>query len=154
MVYLCNEWLQLRRCPTVLLESGAGSQTDAKGNGDTTTRMEQAEGGNTATTRQVPAHRGDPDVLEPTEPLQPGERAIVSGMQSLSVRKRVRFSDRPNAVCELNDWTAQDYRDARKGPWLHYAADRHRFKRRIRQTELVLRDILTESHRDRVRGMQ
>ena len=75
-------------------------------------------------------------------------------MQPLSVRRRVRFSDRHDTVLELNDWTAQDYRDARKGPWLHYAADRHRFKRRIRQTELVLRDILTESHRDRIRGMQ
>ena len=72
-------------------------------------------------------------------------------MQSLSVRKRVRFSDRVD-IYELNDWTAEDYRDARKGPWLHYAADRHRFKRRIRQTELILRDILTDSHRDRVRG--
>ena len=154
MVYLCNEWVQLRRYPTVLLESGAGSQTDAKGDGDTTTRMEQAEGGNTATTHQVPAHRCGRDVLESTEPLQPGERVIVSGMQSLSVRKRVRFSDRPNDVFELNDWTAQDYRNARKGPWLHYAADRHRFKRRIKQTELVLRDILTDSHRDRVRALQ
>jgi len=116
--------------------------------------MEQAEGGNTTTTHQVPAHRCGRDVLESTEPLQPGERVIVSGMQSLSVRKRVRFSDRPNDVFELNDWTAQDYRNARKGPWLHYAADRHRFKRRIKQTELVLRDILTDSHRDRVRALQ
>ena len=151
---MCNEWVQLRRCPTVLLESGAGSQTDAKGAGDTTTRMEQAEGGNTTTTHQVPAHRCGRDVLESTEPLQPGERVIVSGMQSLSVRKRVRFSDRPNDVFELNDWTAQDYRNARKGPWLHYAADRHRFKRHIKHTELVLRDILTDSHLDRVRALQ
>ena len=96
MVYLCNEWVQLRRYPTVLLESGAGSQTDAKGNGDTTTRMEQAEGGNTTTTHQVPAHRCGRDVLESTEPLHPGERVIVSGMQSISVRKRVLFSELNN----------------------------------------------------------
>ena len=103
MVRLFNVRVQLRRCPTVLLESGVGSQTDAKGDGDKTARMGQAEGGNTATTHKVPAHRCGRDVLESTEPLQPGERVIVSGMQSLSVRKRVRFSDRPNDVFELND---------------------------------------------------
>ena len=96
MVRLRNDRIQLCRFPTVLLEPGAGSQTDAKGNGDTTTRMEQAEGGNTTTTHQVPAHRCGRDVLESTEPLQPGECVIVSGMQSLSIRKRRRFSELNN----------------------------------------------------------
>ena len=96
MVRFDNHRVQLRRCSTVLLEPGAGSQTDAKGDDDTTTRMGQAEGGNTTTTHQVPAHRCGRDVLESTEPLHPGERVIVSGMQSLSVRKRVLFSELNN----------------------------------------------------------
>ena len=75
---------------------GVGSQTDAKRDGVKTTRMGQAEGGNTATTHQVPAHRCGRDVLESTEPLKPGERVIVSRMQSLSRRTRIRFAELNN----------------------------------------------------------
>jgi len=73
-------------------------------------------------------------------------------MISLSVGKRVHFADRDDDVYELNDRPADDYRNARRGPWIHYAADRHRFKRRIQQTEQILCSVLTKSHRDRIRA--
>ena len=47
-------------------------------------------------------------------------------------KKRVRFS--PQVVVHYEtDWTEKDYRRARVGPWMHLAADRHRFQRRIRE---------------------
>jgi len=73
-------------------------------------------------------------------------------MLSLSIGKRVRFTDRDDDVYELNDWPASDYRNARRGPWMRYAADRHRFKRRIQQTEEILSKVLTDSHRYQIKS--
>ena len=48
-------------------------------------------------------------------------------------------------------WSDADYTAGRRGPWMHMAADRHRFKRRIRQLENILNPILTETHRQCIR---
>ena len=150
VLYIGDEWIQLRRHPAVLLESGAGRQTDEEGDRVTTRRMGEAEGDRSDRARQVPDHRCDSDVFESTGPFQPGERIRLHRMLPVSTRRRVRFSDQ-NDICELNDWPADVYREARKGPWIHFAADRHRFRRRIEQTELMLCDVLNNSNRDKVR---
>ena len=128
VVRLTNDWFQLRRYPTILLAQGDGDQTDAQGNRTTLRRMAEAEANRPGSTRQVSSHRSDADVQHSTGPQQSRERVIVHGMLSLSVGKRVHFADRDD-VYELNDWHADDYRNARRGPWIHYAANRQRFKR-------------------------
>ena len=152
MVRVGNERLRMHRHPTILLEHGDGTQADAQGNSTTNRRMGKAEGDRTDSTRQVSCHRSDADVQQSIRPLQPGECVLVPGMLSLSVGKRVHFADRDDDVYELNDWPADDYRNARRGPWIRYAADRHRFKRRIQQTEQILCSVLTKSHRDGIRA--
>jgi hypothetical protein len=112
----------------------------------------ETEGNRADSTRQVPGHCGDADVQQYIQPLQSGSSVLVPGMLSLSIRKRVRFADRDDDVYELNDWPVDDYRNARRGPWMHYAADRHRFKRRIQQTEDILSRVLTDSHRDKIKS--
>jgi len=121
---LGNERVQMRRHPTVLLEHDDGSPTDTKGNRSTHLRVGETEGSRADSTRQVPGHRGDADMQQSVQPLQPGSGVLVSGMLSLSIGKRVRFTDRDDDVYELTD-----YRNARRRPWMRYAAERHRFKR-------------------------
>ena len=75
-----------------------------------------------------------------------GVGAIVSGIQSTGLRPRVRFSEELE-IYELNDWPADIYRQARKGPRLYLAVDRKRFERRMRHTEPILSGILTDEHR-------
>src|SRR5664279_974260 len=152
VVRLSHNWFQLRRRSGILLERGVGNQTDAQGDRATPRRVGEAEADRAGSTRKVSGHRGDTDVQQSARPLQPGERVLVSGMLSLSVGKRVHFADR-DTVNELNDWPAEDYRAARRGPWMQYGVDRHRFKRRIQQTEEILSNVLTESHRNNVRAL-
>ena len=73
----------------------------------------------------------------------------MRGMSSLSVRRTVTF-DKRITVITLTDWPTDVYRAARKGQWMQLAVDRHRFKRRIQQTELALINIFTDSHRDKM----
>src|SRR5664279_5765989 len=152
VVRLSHNRFQLRRRSRILLERRAGNQTDAQGDRSTPRRVGEAEADRAGSTCQVSGHRGDTDVQQSTGPLQPGERILVSGMLSLSVGKRVHFADR-DTVNELNDWPAEDYRAARRGPWMRCAADRYRFKRRIQQTEEILCNVLTESHRNNMRAL-
>ena len=49
------------------------------------------------------------------------------------------------------DWSPATYRLASQGPWVQIAVDRHRFMRRIRQTEIDLANIFSIQHRDRMR---
>ena len=149
---LSNERFLLRGRSTVLLEHGDGSPADKKGYRSTHLRVGETEGNRADSTRQVPGHCGDADVQQYIQPLQSGSSVLVPGMLSLSIRKRVRFADRDDDVYELNDWPVDDYRNARRGPWMHYAADRHRFKRRIQQTEDILSKVLTDSHRDKIKS--
>jgi hypothetical protein len=74
-----------------------------------------------------------------------GEWDITIRMQSLTVARTVKFDE-----FKLNDWPADVCREARRGQWMQYAADRCRFKRRIRQTEIKLGNIFSDEHRDRI----
>jgi hypothetical protein len=78
-----------------------------------------------------------------------GESDITFRMQSLLVARTVKFDERV-IVHKLNDWPADVYREARREQWMQYAADRCRFKRRIRQTEIKLGNIFSDEHRNRI----
>jgi len=71
------------------------------------------------------------------QPQHPGDHRGVSRVQS------VTFDD-----C-VTVHAADD--DDRKSPWLRMAGDRMRFRRRIKQIELILGPVLTEEHRMIVR---
>ena len=58
--------------------------------------------------------------------------------------QRVRFSD-DVTVYELDDAC-----ENRRSRWVFAAANRRRFQRRIAQTTLILKPVLTEEHRLRM----
>ncbi|XP_056640713.1 uncharacterized protein LOC130447752 isoform X1 [Diorhabda sublineata] len=65
--------------------------------------------------------------------------------------KKVRFAENEE-LCEIHpmvQWSFA-YRNARKGPWEEYARDRHRFNKRIQDTEEVLSSIFDPKHRENV----
>jgi len=47
-------------------------------------------------------------------------------------------------------WSEKDYQNARRGPWMHFAADRHRFQRRIGEFDSNFGYIFTDIHREHV----
>lgn len=60
-------------------------------------------------------------------------------MKHLSVQeKRVTFGS--VHVCQMED--TEEHRQARKSNWMIYATDRIRFKRRIRECEIILGPVL------------
>lgn len=71
-------------------------------------------------------------------------------MQSLSIRRKVLFDTDNIIVFTPTDWPADVYREARKGQWMQMARDRFRFMRRIKETELILGNIFSNEHRDRI----
>jgi hypothetical protein len=64
----------------------------------------------------------------------------------------VRFADDVTEHYQSR-WSDRDYKVARRGPWMHYAADRHRFQRRIREFEDNFSYILTDYHRNLIRTL-
>jgi len=66
-----------------------------------------------------------------------------------SVRPRVTFSSRVTVYFQ-SKWPDSDYILARRGPWIRYAADRARFKRRINIFERQFEYIFTDKHRKRM----
>jgi hypothetical protein len=150
VVRIRNDGIRLRGHSSVLLSSYPGTPTIQEGNRSTTTGMEHAEGDRTTDEREIPNSDDDADVFLASGSLQPRRSAIVSGMLSLSIRRTVTFSDTVTKYTPI-DWSPGVYRDARKGPWMQHAVDRHRFKRRIKQTEKALGDIFTVTHRDKVK---
>ena len=111
--------------------------------------MEYAEGDRSADECKVPSADNDGDVFEPSGSLQFGSSAVVPGMFPVSIDRSVTFCNRLT-VYTPRDWSSDDYRAARKGPWMLFAVDRHRFLRRIKQTERNLGDIFSDSHRAKV----
>jgi len=47
-------------------------------------------------------------------------------------------------------WSERAYRNARIGPWIQLAADRHRFQRRIDEFDNNFGYIFTDIHREHV----
>ena len=61
----------------------------------------------------------------------------------------MRFS--PDVVVHRETkWSERDYRHARRGLWIHLAADRHRFQRRIDELDSNFGYIFTDIHREHV----
>jgi hypothetical protein len=150
VVRIRNDGIRLRGHSSVLLSSYPGTPTIQEGNRSTTTGMEHAEGDRTTDEREIPNSDDDGDVFLASGSLQPRRSAIVSGMLSLSIGRTVTFSDTVTMYTPI-DWSPSVYHDARKGPWMQHAVDRHRFKRRIKQTEKALGDIFSDTHRDKVK---
>ena len=70
---------------------------------------------------------------------------------SFHTAKNVRFDDRTIVHYE-NEWSCDDYRVARMGPWMTHAIDRFRFKRRIDDFERRFAYIFTKFHHDHIRN--
>jgi hypothetical protein len=70
-------------------------------------------------------------------------------MQFILVARTVKLAERVT-VYKLNDWPADVCREARRGQWMQYAVHRHRFQRRIGQTEIKLGNIFSDKHRNRI----
>ena len=65
---------------------------------------------------------------------------------------QVHFANEEDLVVihpETAEW-CQAYEEARIGPWVQFAADRERFKKRITDSETVLNPILSNDHREKV----
>ena len=133
----------VHRLERVLLPPDQRSECHKAWNSSTTQRMDNPERCDAEAVCQVPDSSIDHPVYVRTEPSD------VLGMPALSIRRTVLF-DENIAVFTPNDWPADVYREARKGYWMRAAQDRLRFERRIKITELLLGNIFTDDHRDRV----
>lgn len=80
---------------------------------------------------------------------------VSSATQNSKPRdKKVHFAGEEDLVVihpvsETAEW-CEAYEEARIGPWVQYAADRERFKKRIADSEVVINPILSNGHRDKV----
>jgi hypothetical protein len=107
--------------------------------------MDCVEGDCSSTTPETSDVSDSSTLHVPVRSSEYGRGSIVYGMSSLSVRPTVTFSANVT-VHKFIDRAP----DARKGPWMQLAVDRHRFQRRIRQTELALGTIFTVEHRNKM----
>ena len=64
------------------------------------------------------------------------------------MRRSVRFTDTIQ-LFEVDEKGAEH----RRGLWMRVAVDRHRFRRRIHESETVIEPILENTHRDRIRNL-
>lgn len=64
------------------------------------------------------------------------------------MEKKVTFS-RNITMHYMNCWTFA-YKVARQRYWENVAIDRARFRRRIKESSLIIEDILTEEHRCKI----
>lgn len=150
VVRIGNDGLSMRRYSTILQSSNAGTETDKNRDSASTTRVESAEGDVARNIRRLSDAKSNPAVFRSTGPRKPGRMVDVPRMYSISDARHVKFNN-VVTVFQPMDWSPDVYRDARKGPWMIAAADRCRFLRRIKQTELDLGDIFSSDHRERIK---
>ena len=62
--------------------------------------------------------------------------------------KKVRFAP-DDIIFYQTDWSNEDYTEARKGRWHYFALDRHRFQKRILETEKIIGYCFSRDHRDK-----
>lgn len=67
-------------------------------------------------------------------------------MSSIHKPKQVKFDDSVN-VFHQTGWSEDDYVSARRGPWMMYALDSHRFQRRINEASNIIDPVLDDNHR-------
>ena len=149
MVRVCDDWVCMCQHSPVLLSHGEGAQPRQTGDRTTPLGMEQTKGGDTTTTPEIPSAIYSPTVFDSTRSSKSSGRSIVQRMSSVSIRRTTTF-DKHITVFYFTDWSPEIYRAARQGPWMQLAVDRHRFKRRIQQTELVLGNIFTDVPRNKM----
>jgi len=118
------------------------SSSNETRNCSTTNRLQHVVRDNSTVVHQVPRSTDDDTVFLRSGSPEPGGSSYVFGVQSLSIRRKVFFDTDNITVFTPTDWTPVDYSDARKGEWIQYACDRNRFDRRIKETELLLGNIL------------
>ena len=82
--------------------------------------------------------------------LQPRGNFALRKQPSISVTRNVTFDERIT-VNEPTDWSPDIYHTASIGPWMQVAVDKHRFERRIKQTEHVIGHIFSAAHRDSIK---
>ena len=66
--------------------------------------------------------------------------------------RRVTFNDIV-IVHFQHRWSDREYRAARKGLWMHYAADRCRFNRYVKEFDKRYGHIFSDIHRERMRTL-
>ena len=150
MVRLSHDWFSVRGYSAILLPSDTGTSTDQEGYRTTSARMEHVEGDRPTDECEISRIDNDGDVFVPSGSLQPGRSAIVPGVLSISNGRAVTFSN-CITVHTPTDWPPGIYRKARKGPWMLHALDRRRFEHRIKETEIKLGDIFSDTHRNIVK---
>jgi len=101
--------------------------------------MEQPKGTHVSDARTLPTPVHRSTVLS----LPSTERAILPRMQ-----RSVRFTDTIQ-LFEVDEKGVEH----RRGPWMRVAVDRHRFRRRIHESETIIEPILANTHRDRIRNL-
>ena len=101
--------------------------------------MEQPKGAHAGDTRTPPAPVHRSTVLS----ISNTQRVRLPGMQ-----RSVKFADTIQ-LFEVDEKGVEH----RRGPWMRVAVDRHRFRRRIHESEAVIEPILENTHRDRIRNL-
>ena len=150
VLHIGDDGVRVRRHSPILLQLRVeGTQTEQERYRSTTPGMDRAEGDYPTTTPETSSVVYHSTLQLSARSSELGGSSIVRGMSSLSVRRTVTF-DKRITVITLTDWPTDVYRAARKGQWMQLAVDRHRFKRRIQQTELELGNIFTDDHRDKM----
>ena len=150
VVRLGDDGFRMRGPSAVLLPPDNGSTSKQEGDRSTTQRMDNLERRCSAAVHEVSDADNDRDVFVATRPLQSGGSPIVSRMLPVSLARNVSFHDVVHVYSPI-DWSPTVYRGARKGSWMRIAADRCRFRRRIKETENNLGNILTPEHRDKIK---
>ena len=137
------------RSLTVLPRQQLGNQAIEAGSRIENLRMEHS--GESATSHNVLRPRPYPRLPlldERRSSLRSKRRSRLSRMFPFW-KHHVRFSPHVREYIETI-WSEEDCRNARKGPWLHFAADRHRFMRRIRDFDDDFLYIFTDIHREHI----
>ena len=111
--------------------------------------MDRAEGYYSTTTPETSGVIYHPTLQLSARSLESRGNSIVLRMSYLSVRRAVTF-DKCITIFRFKGWSPEIYRATRRGQWMQLAVDGHRFKRRIQQTELALRNIFTDIHRNKI----
>ena len=143
-----NDRICLHRPAGILLPPVEGCETYQAWHSSTPQRVDSTEGRDASTIYKVPNTDVNDAVHVRTGSPEPRGSASVFVMSSLSIGRIVLFNDNVT-VFTPTDWPADVYRDARKGYWMQMAADRFRFKRRIRETEVELGNVFSNEHRER-----
>jgi hypothetical protein len=143
-----DDGVRMRGHSSILLSSDLRTPTEQEGNRSTPRRMEHVERDRTTDVHEVSSAEHNADMFVASRPLQSGGSALVPRMFSLSIGRTVSF-DSNVTIYTPTDWSPRTYRNARKGPWMQFAIDRCRFRRRIKQTEIDLGDIFSDDNRDR-----